>query len=81
MATKTPHPRAKAGNTATPRRKHLSVREVAAEWNFSEHTVRGLIASGELCAYKIGRSIRIDPDDADKARRRITAGGDNGAHP
>jgi excisionase family DNA binding protein len=47
-------------------RELLTVRQVAAELRLSEKTVRRLIASGELPAFRLGRkgaSVRVDRDE------------------
>lgn len=46
--------------------KALSPTDVAKRFGIHPNTVRNLIASGELPAYRIGRSIRINTDDLDK---------------
>lgn len=41
----------------------LTVNEVAAQENVSPRTVRRQIESGALPCYRIGRAIRISPED------------------
>ena len=41
----------------------LSVRDVAARLAVSELTVRRLIEAGSLPAVRVGRQLRIDPDE------------------
>lgn len=42
---------------------YLTVREVAAIYNVHEMTVRRHIAAGRLRAVRVGRSIRVRPED------------------
>ena len=51
-----------------PRRELLSLSAAAAEAGRHRETVRRMIASGELPAYRVGRkgSIRIDRRDVDE---------------
>lgn len=63
----TPVRRSKASNTATPRKRMLSVQQVAAELGVQDAVVRNMIATGELRAVRVGRLIRIDPADLDAA--------------
>lgn len=47
-------------NTNTP---WLGIEELALMWNVTNATVRSLIFSGQLKAYKIGRQYKVTPDD------------------
>ncbi|WP_244471089.1 helix-turn-helix domain-containing protein [Microvirga massiliensis] len=51
----------------------LTRHELAERWGCSERTIDRVIASGDLRAHRIGRSIRIAEEDAEVflARRRI----------
>jgi excisionase family DNA binding protein len=52
----------------------LSVADAAYRRRCSQKTIRRLIASGDLPAYRIGaRMIRIDPRDLDRLARKIPA--------
>lgn len=55
--------------------RFLTVADVAASLQVSEKTVRRLILRGELKASRVGRSIRIAPEDADRAARRRRVAG------
>lgn len=46
-------------STPTQYRELLPIREVVAETALSRETIRRMIASGQLDAIRIGRSIRI----------------------
>jgi len=39
--------------------------EVAERLNIAKNTVYELIKRGELAAYRVGRKVRIDPDDVE----------------
>lgn len=41
----------------------LSTGETADRLGVTQRTVYGLINRGELAAYRVGRVIRVDPDD------------------
>jgi excisionase family DNA binding protein len=49
----------------------LSMADVCEEFGLSLTAVRQLIANGELRAFKVGGSVRIRPEDLDKALRPI----------
>lgn len=51
-------------STAT-RRPLLTFKEVADSLNVSPRTVRRKVDNGELAVVRIGRSIRVHPDDLD----------------
>lgn len=51
----------------------LSIQETADALNISRDTVRRLISKGELRALKIGRQIRIRPQDLDRACKPVTS--------
>lgn len=60
-----------------PRARMLSVEQVADRWGVSRMTVYRLIHSCELRAYKIGRSFRVHPADADEYLRLSEIGGES----
>ena len=41
----------------------LTIREVAHQQNVSPRTIRRQIENGDLACYRIGRAIRISPED------------------
>ena len=54
----------------------LSIAEVAQSLKVSEKTVRSMIASGELAAYRIGsRLIRIRVEDFESIWKPVLGGG------
>jgi excisionase family DNA binding protein len=42
----------------------VSVAEFAATAGVSPKTIRGMVERGELRAYRVGRLVRLDPDEA-----------------
>lgn len=40
--------------------------EIAARWGISKRTVNRYIRDGLLPAYRVGRLVRVDPDDLDR---------------
>lgn len=44
----------------------LSVADLAEAWSTSTQVVRRLLKDGELCGFKIGRSWRVFPADAER---------------
>lgn len=60
--------------TDLARRKFLTVQEAANLMRVSSMTVTRLIRRGELTAYRIGRSLRIDQDDLDAYLQRGYSG-------
>lgn len=56
--------------------EHLAPREAAAHLGVTERTIRRLIESGDLPAYRVGsKIIRIKRTDIDALLRPIAAGG------
>jgi excisionase family DNA binding protein len=49
----------------------LSLADVCEEFGLGPSAVRTLIKTGALPAYKVGGSIRIKPEDLEKALRPI----------
>ena len=49
-----------------------SVDQTAKHLNLAPITVRRMIQRGELRAYRVARTIRIDPRDARKALKPVT---------
>jgi excisionase family DNA binding protein len=47
--------------------------EAAAHLGVHVSTIRRLIASGELKAYRVGRCIRVLPEEVDRLRRTSAA--------
>jgi excisionase family DNA binding protein len=52
-----------------PQPNSLSVREVSDQLGVSRMTIYRLIDSGDLTAYRIGRSIRVWPADVNRYLR------------
>lgn len=58
-------------------RRYITIAEAAEYLKISDHTVRRLIADGELTGYRIGRSnrmIRVDLDEIDEGLMRPFGG-------
>ncbi len=53
-----------------PRGSLLTVADAAARLNVSAKTIRRLIQRGELRAIRIGRAIRIHPEDIERLIKR-----------
>lgn len=65
----------KTNATALPE-QHLSLDAVAAELDISPHTVRRMIARGELKAVRVGkRVIRVRRSDLERALQPVTKAG------
>jgi len=47
---------------------------LAARWGVSAATVRNLVRSGQLKAFRIGRQIRIRPEQVDAYEASTTTG-------
>lgn len=59
-----------------PTRRFLAISDVAASLSCSPKTVRRMIATGYLTAYRVGpHSIRIDERDVDAFLRRVPSAG------
>lgn len=43
----------------------ITIAQAAEEWQVGERTLRRYIAEGNLVAYRLGRSIRLRPEDVD----------------
>jgi excisionase family DNA binding protein len=57
-------------------RAYLTVEDVAAMYGCSPHTVRNLITSAQLPAYRIGsKLIRVKAEDAQALMTRLPTGG------
>ncbi|ROR53274.1 excisionase family DNA binding protein [Luteococcus japonicus] len=57
---------------SAPKPASVTIAELAEQWGCSDKTVRRLISSGQLPAYRVGkRLIRILQEDADSFARRI----------
>jgi excisionase family DNA binding protein len=50
-------------------RKHWSVTNLAQHWNVRPATVRKLIRCGSLRAHRVGRSLRICPEEVERYER------------
>jgi excisionase family DNA binding protein len=48
----------------------MTVNEAAAALEVHPKTVRSLIASGKLAAYRVGRCVRVTPQAIEEFRRR-----------
>lgn len=59
--------------TAQMHERHLFISpEAAAEYlNVSTRTIRRRIADGTLPAYRVGRLVKINPEDLDRLARPI----------
>jgi excisionase family DNA binding protein len=55
---------------ANPKQQLRTIAYAAERLNVSPRTVRRLIDAGELRIIRIGRSVRIDDDDLEKAIAR-----------
>jgi len=59
-----------------PRRGHLISLAAAAEHlDVSTKTLRRRIADGTLPAYRVGRLVKVNPDDLDRIAQPIPAAG------
>lgn len=52
--------------------QYLTIPDVARTWQTSPDTVRRAISRGELRAIRVGRLIRIRPEDLAKAGKPVT---------
>jgi excisionase family DNA binding protein len=52
--------------TIAPDRPLLNVYKAAARLAVSEKTIRRLIRKGELSAFRVGGSLRLDPDELEQ---------------
>lgn len=43
----------------------ITISQAAEEWQVGERTLRREIAEGRLTAYRLGRAIRLRPEDVD----------------
>jgi excisionase family DNA binding protein len=48
---------------------YISVANAAALWNCHPKTIRNLINDGKLTGYKVGRVLRVDPEELEAAFR------------
>jgi excisionase family DNA binding protein len=55
---------------ANPKQQLRTIADTAERLNVSTRTVRRMIDAGELRIIRIGRSVRIDDDDLEKAIAR-----------
>ncbi len=53
----------------------LSVEQAAETLNCSTDTVRRMIANGKLRAFRVGRLIRLRPEDLQKSLKPVTSTG------
>jgi excisionase family DNA binding protein len=53
-------------STIAPGRTLLNVYRAAQRLAVSEETIRRMIARGELSAFRVGGSLRLDPDELEK---------------
>lgn len=61
---------------ATKRRlEYESLSDAAERTGVSIRTLRRRITNGQLTAYRLGRVIRVQPDDVDQLLTRIPSGG------
>ncbi len=62
-------------NTAAVTKQYLSVNEAAEILDMNHYTIRREIAKGRIKAYRLGRTIRIRPEDLAKALKPVTSTG------
>lgn len=53
--------------------QQLTIADAAVRLKVSPHTIRRMIARGDLKAARYGRSIRIDPRDLSRAGHPVTS--------
>jgi excisionase family DNA binding protein len=58
-------------NPAYSRRKNLTVEEAAEYLNVSPRTIHYWLRQGIIDGHRIGRLLRFDADDLDRARDRL----------
>lgn len=46
-------------------KSYETITAAAKRWGVNERTIRRRLESGELTAFRMGRIIRLDPDDVD----------------
>jgi len=51
----------------------LTIPQVAQQLQVNDYTVRRMISKGQLKAVRVGRLIRIRPDDLNRALRPVTS--------
>jgi excisionase family DNA binding protein len=56
-------PATRARPVASPPPSLVSIRDAAEYYRVSQQTVRRMIKAGKIKVYRVGRQIRIDPDD------------------
>lgn len=69
------------GNLSEPHRYAFTAETLGAHWGVSSATVRNLVRSGQLKAFRIGRQIRIRPEHVEEYEASTTTGGDFGYPP
>ncbi|MDV6292250.1 helix-turn-helix domain-containing protein [Rhodococcus aetherivorans] len=57
-------------------RRLVSLAAAAAEYGVHPRTIRRRISDGTITGYKLGRLIRVDPDEVAAAFRPMAAAGD-----
>ena len=58
-----------------PTRRLISLQDAAEQLDVTTKTLRRRIADGALPAYRVGRLVKVDPDDLERLAVRIPAGG------
>lgn len=53
----------------TPERRWLTIEQIAARYQLSVRTIANMMDDGRLPFYKVGRAIRFDPVECDRAMR------------
>lgn len=53
-----------------PAEKLLTLSDLAERWQVSERTVKRRIQAGEIKATRIGRQVRVDPNEARRYENR-----------
>lgn len=69
------------GNSSRPLRYAFTAETLGAHWGVSSATVRNLVRSKKLKAFRIGRQIRIRPEHVEEYEASTTTGGDFGTPP
>jgi excisionase family DNA binding protein len=54
---------------AAPKQRWMTIEQIAARYQLSVRTIANMMEDGRLPYYKVGRSIRFDPEECDLAMR------------
>ena len=55
----------KTRTSTTGPKSYETIASAAERWNVNERTIRRRLESGELTGYRMGRIVRLDPNDVD----------------